>query len=171
QEAGGSNSPRVQGAGFRDGEVGNGGRGAVVDGGRDREGERDGVVRWRLVGADEPIRAVARAEELREVLLNILENARLAGASTVELRCGRRDGRVVIEVIDDGSGVPAHVLPRLFEPHFSTRSSGSGLGLAMSRQIVESWGGAIAIASTEGEGTSVRIELAAHDGAALEGAG
>ncbi len=141
------------------------------EGGGGGGGERDGVVRGRWVGAEEPIRAVARADELREVLLNILENARLAGASIVELHCGRRDGRVVIEVIDDGSGVPAHVLPRLFEPHFSTRSSGSGLGLAMSRQIVESWGGAIAIASTEGEGTRVRIELTAHDGAPAEGAG
>jgi len=127
-----------------------------------------GVVNWRLLGAEEPMRAVARADELREVLLNLLENARLAGASTVELRCARRDGRVVIEVSDDGSGVPAHVLPRLFEPHFSTRSSGSGLGLAMSRQLVESWGGAIAIASVEGEGTRVRIELSAHDDATAE---
>ncbi|HEU4586957.1 MAG TPA: ATP-binding protein, partial [Gemmatimonadaceae bacterium] len=171
QEEGGSDNQRVKEAGFRGEGEGNEGREAVVDGGREGKGERNGVVRWRLVGAEEPIQAVARADELREVLLNILENARLAGASTVELHCGRRDGRVVIEVIDDGSGVPAHVLPRLFEPHFSTRSSGSGLGLAMSRQIVESWGGAIAIASTEGEGTRVRIELTAHDGAAAEEAG
>lgn len=126
---------------------------------------------WRLVGVDVPMRAVARADELREVLLNVLENARLAGARAVELRCARRDGRVVIEVSDDGSGVPADVLPRLFEPHFSTRSSGSGLGLAMSRQLVESWGGAIAIASVEGEGTLVRIELASHDAAGAEDAG
>ena len=171
QGTGSSESPRVQDAGFSGVGEGNVGRETVVDGGREGTGEGDGVVRWRLVGAEEPIQAVARADELREVLLNILENARLAGASTVELHCGRRDWRVVIEVIDDGSGVPAHVLPRLFEPHFSTRSSGSGLGLAMSRQIVESWGGAIAIASTEGEGTRVRIELAAHDGAEAEGAG
>lgn len=150
--------------------AGNAGRKAVVDGGREG-GESDGAVRWVLVGAEEPIRAVARADELREVLLNMLENARLAGANTVELRCGRRDGRVVIEVIDDGSGVPADLLPRLFEPHFSTRSSGSGLGLAMSRQIVESWGGGIAIASTEGEGTRVRIELTAHDDSAAQGTG
>ncbi|HET7549990.1 MAG TPA: ATP-binding protein [Gemmatimonadaceae bacterium] len=144
---------REQGTGSASTEVGNG-AGAVVN--------------WRLVGAEEPMRAVARADELREVLLNLLENARLAGASAVELRCARRDGRVVIEVSDDGSGVPAHVLPRLFEPHFSTRSSGSGLGLAMSRQLVESWGGAIAIASVEGEGTRVRIELSAHDDATAE---
>jgi signal transduction histidine kinase len=89
----------------------------------------------------------------------------------VELRCRRLDGWVVIEVSDDGSGVPAHVLPRLFEPHFSTRSSGSGLGLATSRQLIESWGGEIAIASTEGEGTRVRIELRAQDDAPAEGRG
>ncbi len=149
---------------------GNAGGGAAVDSGHVEE-ERDGAVRWSLVGAEEPMRAVARADELREVLLNLLENARLAGASAVELRCGRSDGRVVIEVSDDGAGVPASVLPRLFEPHFSTRSSGSGLGLATSRRLVESWGGAIAIASTEGEGTRVRIELSARDGAAEEGRG
>jgi signal transduction histidine kinase len=120
-------------------------------------------VSWRLVGAERPLPAVARSEELREVLLNVLENARLAGAKSVELRCRRLDGRVVIEVNDDGTGVPADVLPRLFEPHFSTRSSGSGLGLATSRQLIESWGGAIAIASTEGEGTRVRIELLSRD--------
>jgi signal transduction histidine kinase len=144
---------REQGTGSASTEVGNG-AGAVVN--------------WRLVGAEEPMRAVARADELREVLLNLLENARLAGASTVELRCARRDGRVVIEVSDDGSGVPAHVLSRLFEPHLYTRYSGSGLGLAMSRQLVESWGGAIAIASVEGEGTRVRIELSAHEDATAE---
>ena len=132
-------------------------------GGPDAREDAVRAVVWRLVGADHPVRAVARADELREVLLNLLENARLAGASSVELRCARRDGRVIIDVSDDGSGVPADVLPRLFEPHFSTRTSGSGLGLAMSRQLVESWGGAIAIASTEGEGTRVRIELPAVD--------
>jgi hypothetical protein len=171
QGTGSSESPRVQDAGFSGVGEGNVGRETVVDGGREGTGEGDGVVRWRLVGAEEPIQAVARADELREVLLNILENARLAGASTVELHCGRRDGRVVIEVIDDGSGVPAHVLPRVVEPHKNNRTAGGGLGVAQMPQIVESWGGAIAIASTEGEGTRVRIELAAHDGAEAEGAG
>ena len=50
-------------------------------------------------------------------------------------------------------------MPRLFEPHFSTRTSGSGLGLPISRQLLEGWGGAIAVASEEGKGTTVRIEL------------
>ncbi|HEU4642029.1 MAG TPA: ATP-binding protein [Gemmatimonadaceae bacterium] len=118
-----------------------------------------GAVDWRLTVPDGPVLAVARGEELHEVLLNVLENARLAEARRVELRVLPADGRVRVEVIDDGRGIPAAVLPRLFEPHFSTRTSGSGLGLAISRRLVESWGGEIAIASVEGEGTVVRIEL------------
>jgi two-component system, NtrC family, nitrogen regulation sensor histidine kinase NtrY len=51
------------------------------------------------------------------------------------------------------------VLPRVFEPHFSTRTSGSGLGLAISRQIIDGWGGEIGIASEAGKGTTVTIKL------------
>jgi signal transduction histidine kinase len=55
------------------------------------------------------------------------------------------------------------VLPRIFEPHFSTRTSGSGLGLAISRQIIDGWGGAISVESEPGQGTTVRITLRAAD--------
>jgi signal transduction histidine kinase len=67
----------------------------------------------------------------------------------------------VIAIRDDGHGIPAAVLPRIFEPHFSTRTSGSGLGLAISRQLVEGWGGEITVDSTEGAGTIVEISLKA----------
>ncbi|HEX5439161.1 MAG TPA: ATP-binding protein [Gemmatimonadaceae bacterium] len=126
------------------------------------------AVTWTVDGAEAPVDAVAREDELREVLLNVLENARLAEAGCVGVRVQRRAGRVVIEVRDDGCGIPAAVLPRIFEPHFSTRTRGSGLGLAISRRLVEGWGGAMGIASTEGAGTTVRIELRepdmTHDG-------
>jgi len=67
--------------------------------------------------------------------------------------------RALIEIRDDGHGIPAAVLPRIFEPHFSTRTSGSGLGLAISRQIVERWGGDISVESEAGAGTTVTISL------------
>ncbi|MDQ3997186.1 MAG: ATP-binding protein [Gemmatimonadota bacterium] len=57
-------------------------------------------------------------------------------------------------------------MPRIFEPHFSTRTSGSGLGLAVSRRLIESWGGDIGVASEPGAGTEVRIVLRAADGGA-----
>jgi len=116
-------------------------------------------VEWVISGAEVPANARARRDELHEALLNILENARLAAAKRVELRIHRKDGVVVIEVTDNGGGVPAQILPRIFEPHFSTRTSGSGLGLAITRRLIEGWGGEIEIESEEGKGTVVRIEL------------
>ena len=126
----------------------------------------EGAVRWELRGADEPAVARARGEELREVLLNLLENARLADARTVSMEVVRAEGRVRVVVSDDGAGIAADVLPRVFEPHFSTRTSGSGLGLAISRRMVEGWGGAIGLASEPGRGTRVEVALVAADGAA-----
>ena len=108
--------------------------------------------------------AFARGDELREVLLNIFENARLADARTVRatVRRGRTaDGAdaVVVDITDDGSGIAADDLPRIFEPHFSTRTSGSGLGLAITRRLTESWGGGVSITSAPGTGTTVRVAL------------
>ena len=123
-------------------------------------------VAWALATDDDLPAALAREDELREVLLNLFENARLADSRRVriEVRRGvRSDGTpaVVVTVRDDGSGITADVLPRIFEPHFSTRTSGSGLGLAITRRIVESWGGEVTIDSAEDVGTTVRVVLRA----------
>jgi signal transduction histidine kinase len=59
------------------------------------------------------------------------------------------------------------VLPRIFEPHFSTRTSGSGLGLAITRRLVEGWGGTVTIESKLGKGTTVRVVLRAASGGAV----
>jgi signal transduction histidine kinase len=120
----------------------------------------EGEVDWRVTGADEPAVGIATGDELREVLLNVLENARLASARRVDVDVARNDGRVEIVVADDGVGIPVDVLPKIFEPHFSTRTSGSGLGLAISRSIVDAWGGEISVSSVRGGGTRVVIALA-----------
>jgi signal transduction histidine kinase len=99
----------------------------------------------------------ARPDELKEVLVNLLENARTAGTRRVQVTI--EAGRIVVE--DDGSGIPADALPRVFEPHFSTNTSGSGLGLSIVKRLVESWGGAVAISSVEGQGTTVTIRYLA----------
>ena len=74
-------------------------------------------------------------------------------------------GGVAIEVLDTGAGIAAATLGSVFEPFFTTRAEGTGLGLAIARRYVEQNGGRIAIASTPGSGTMVRIELAAAAGA------
>jgi nitrogen fixation/metabolism regulation signal transduction histidine kinase len=119
--------------------------------------ERMGVgdVSWKLSGADEPVIARARTDELRDVLLNLFENARLARARKVEVSLSRAVDTVSIEISDDGYGIGEADLPRVFEPHFSTRTTGSGLGLAISRRLLESWGGSIRITSEAGKGAQV----------------
>jgi two-component system nitrogen regulation sensor histidine kinase NtrY len=122
-----------------------------------------GDVSWTLVGADAPAIASARADELRDVLLNVFENARLARARNVEVRLNRLPETVQIEIADDGAGIGPAALPRVFEPHFSTRTTGSGFGLAVSRRLLEAWGGAIEIASDEGRGARVLLTLQARN--------
>ena len=118
-----------------------------------------GDVRWVAEGANIPRWAMARDGELREVLLNVLENARMANARNVTLYITKVDGMIEVSVSDDGTGIAADVLPRIFEPHFSTRTSGSGLGLAISRRLIEGWGGTIAVETVIAEGTTMRIRL------------
>lgn len=106
---------------------------------------------------------IARTGELKEVLVNLLENAREAvdadGEVVVEVAFDRRDGRVYVEVRDDGIGIPPDQLESIFEPHFSTQSSGTGLGLAIVRRIVESWGAEIVAESEPGKGSRFTIRL------------
>jgi signal transduction histidine kinase len=112
--------------------------------------------------------AQARKDEVKEVLVNLVENARDAGAREVSV--GVADGGLQLTVTDDGRGIPAEALGRVFEPRFSTTSIGSGLGLAIARRLVESWGGTITLASTQGRGTSVTIRLRAAPEAPRAGA-
>jgi signal transduction histidine kinase len=118
-----------------------------------------GGVDWMLQGAENQVFARARKDELRDVLLNVFENARLARARRVRVSLVRMDRAARIEIGDDGSGIPRDALPRVFEPHFSTRTTGSGLGLAISRRLIESWGGSIDLESEEGKGARVSITL------------
>lgn len=107
---------------------------------------------------------VTDAERLRLALVNLLTNARHATAARtdgtaypVRLITSVRDGGVVVEVVDRGIGIHADDLPRIFDPFFTTRRTGTGLGLALTRNIIEGLGGHISIMSTPGHGTTVRL--------------
>jgi signal transduction histidine kinase len=96
----------------------------------------------------------ARLDEVKEVLGNLLENARTAGARRITIRVSGRGVRVE----DDGRGIPPELLPRIFEPRFSTTTSGSGLGLAIVRRLAEGWGAQVVVTSEVGHGTTVAID-------------
>ena len=102
------------------------------------------------------------AGEIRRVLINLVGNAVQAipgaGRVRVVVRAAARDGRagMRIDVEDTGTGIAEKDLGRLFEPDFSTKTSGTGLGLAMVKRTVDDMGGTIEVESTEGEGSRFR---------------
>lgn len=108
------------------------------------------------------------ANEYSQVLLNLLSNAKQAiqGAGVskgrVTLRLTTCEGAACLSVRDNGGGVPAAIVDRIFEPYFSTKEAGTGIGLYMSRQIVErSLGGRIEFRNVEGGAEfTVRTPLA-----------
>jgi PAS domain S-box-containing protein len=110
---------------------------------------------------------------LEQVFVNLLLNATHAmpdgkadGQISIRARAGKRE--VVVEVIDNGTGISAELLPRIFEPFFTTKPStaGSGLGLSICRDIVTRLGGDISATSEPGRGTTMRIVVPrASDGA------
>jgi two-component system phosphate regulon sensor histidine kinase PhoR len=136
---------------------------AAVDERLDRA-DRAGV-RLELRIEDETLLVPLRRRMLRTVVENLLENAiRYAGEGatcTVALR--REDGTVVIQVSDDGIGVPEEDAPRLFERFFRSdrarTTRGSGLGLAIVKHVVETAGGHVEARGAKGHGLGVRCAL------------
>ncbi len=104
-------------------------------------------------------------ERLRRVVVNLVENAVQAmveaGSPRRELEVSTRPigQEIEIAVSDTGPGISAEVLPKIFEPLFSTKSFGTGLGLPTVKQIVEQHGGHIEVASVVGSGTRVTVRL------------
>jgi PAS domain S-box-containing protein len=112
--------------------------------------------------------------QISQVLHNVLLNARQAMpdggmielfAANVASAEGAGAGRVRISVRDYGHGIPAEALPRIFDPYFTTKSEGTGLGLATAYAIVSKHGGQISVDSRPGDGTIVTIELPASSAA------
>jgi DNA-binding LacI/PurR family transcriptional regulator/signal transduction histidine kinase len=121
------------------------------------------------------VRIPLDGERFRRVIINLLDNARHATQSLPEAdRAGKElavDSRaaedaLIVTVRDAGIGIPPDVLPHVFEPLFSTKGFGVGLGLAIVRGIVEQHGGNIELDSQAGRGTSavVRLPLARKEG-------
>jgi signal transduction histidine kinase len=106
-------------------------------------------------------RALVDASQLRQVLLNLVRNAREAmeAGGTLRLATALEDGRVHIRVADTGRGIPEVAQGRLFDPLFTTKPHGTGLGLALSKQILEAQGGALRCERTGPEGTVFDVQV------------
>jgi len=126
---------------------------------------RKGDVRLVPTVCDTPVRVLADEGQLRQVLMNVVLNAIEAtpAAGRVDVRCGLdvdADGsRGVVTVADTGTGLPEGDSARIFEPFYTTKSLGSGLGLYVARRIVHEHDGTITAARSGDGGTSIVIRL------------
>jgi signal transduction histidine kinase len=122
-------------------------------------GRKDVSLSLAIEGGPETV--VADGFQLKHAVLNLVLNALQAtpagGTIVIGVR-GDAEG-LAIEVRDTGEGIAEDVLPRAFEAFFTTREGGTGLGLPITRRIVEAHGGTLAIRSHEGEGTVATVSL------------
>jgi signal transduction histidine kinase len=121
--------------------------------------DRDIVVEQEL-RSDLPLLQIDR-DQMKQAFYNVIKNSLQAmkRRGTLRIRTDRDDTHALISFIDTGSGMSAESLGRVFEPYFTTKPSGTGLGLLIVRRIVREHGGELSIESSEGKGLTLTIRL------------
>jgi signal transduction histidine kinase len=101
------------------------------------------------------------SDQIHQVLLNLLLNSvqAIEGSGLVRVAVFERNAAAVVTVADTGRGIPAEHLPNIFRPFYTTKGSGSGLGLSLARRIVEAHHGQINVTSSSGKGTTFSVTL------------
>ncbi|MFA6507723.1 MAG: ATP-binding protein [Treponemataceae bacterium] len=107
----------------------------------------------------EPLLCLADGNRLKRVFLNVILNGIEAcdGGGRVEIESNGDAESCLVSVRDNGKGISEEILGRVFEPYFTTKDKGSGIGLSLSKSIIEQHGGAIAISGKSGNGTEVTM--------------
>lgn len=118
------------------------------------------------VPSDLPRLLVAR-DQLTQALLNLVLNAIDATerGGTIKVLGGQQADEVWLEVNDNGCGISSEAAAKLFQPYYTTKAHGTGLGLFMTRRLVEQEGGTVTFASAPGQGTSFRLHFPLRAGA------
>lgn len=129
----------------------------------------EGITVIRDCGLDDTIVSIDR-DEVRRAIINVVDNAcqamtnadgdgGIAGWGELTVATRENGDRVEIEIGDTGPGIPEDILPKIFEPLFSTKSFGVGLGLSIVRQVADHHGGGLEISSKKGQGTQAVLWL------------
>ena len=129
---------------------------ALVEKQLDRSGIR---VESRLGSGLSPI--LGHANALQQVVLNLVTNAgqALGDHGTIRVTTAEDTGRVIVQIVDDGPGIPPDALTHVFDPFFTTKATGTGLGLSVTYGIVRDHGGTIDVQSEVGRGTIFTVAL------------
>jgi signal transduction histidine kinase len=121
--------------------------------------DRDVVVEQEL-RSDLPLLELDR-DQMKQAFYNVIKNSleAMKRRGILRIRSDLEDTHVVIRFIDTGGGISAEHLSHIFEPYFTTKPTGSGLGLLIVRRIVREHGGELSVQSTEGKGLTLTIRL------------
>jgi two-component system, NtrC family, nitrogen regulation sensor histidine kinase NtrY len=111
----------------------------------------------------EPCKLLGHYDPLRRAFANLLRNASeaLGGRGSIEIAVSRDGNGLMVTIADHGAGIPDQLRQRVFEPYFTTKQDGTGLGLALVRQTIEAHNGTISVAETPGGGATFSIALSA----------
>jgi len=122
---------------------------------------QDHVVKLEVTLAEETLMIHGDGDQLKQVFLNLLQNASdaMGGVGTIRVTSRRINRSVQIDIEDEGPGVPHDVQDKVFDPFFTTKAQGTGLGLAISRNIIQDHGGTIVLGPQEKQGATFTIEL------------
>jgi signal transduction histidine kinase len=107
----------------------------------------------------EPLAAVFDPSQLQQVVLNLVRNAREAGSDTVEVKVAHDSRELTLEVRDRGPGMDTEAMAQALIPFWTTKPEGSGLGLALCREILENHQGSLRLRAREGGGLVVTCRL------------
>ena len=121
--------------------------------------DRDIVVEQEL-RSDLPLIDIDR-DQMKQAFYNVIKNSfeAMKARGILRIRTDKDDSHVLIKFTDTGGGISAENLSRVFEPYFTTKTSGTGLGLLIVRRIVREHGGELSIESSEGKGLTLTIRL------------
>jgi signal transduction histidine kinase len=121
--------------------------------------DRDVLLDLELAGDLPPVEV--DRDQIKQALYNVIRNSLQAmkAGGFLRIRTGRDETHFFVSFTDTGGGISAENMGRIFQPYFSTKAGGSGLGLLIVRRIVRAHGGEVAIESTEGKGLTLTIRL------------
>jgi signal transduction histidine kinase len=118
-------------------------------------------VRWSVSAEETSAAAGPSASVVRDALINVLRNAAEAmqGRGEVQVESTPIDGRLVVRVRDHGPGIPMEGMASIFQPGRTTKSDGHGLGLALTRRLLEAAGGRVTVSPADGGGLVCAVEI------------
>ncbi|SHM77669.1 His Kinase A (phospho-acceptor) domain-containing protein [Caldanaerovirga acetigignens] len=118
-------------------------------------------IRFRLYMNDESIFLWADRDQLEQVFINLIQNAfeAVEEGGSIDIIVSKLNEKVKVEVKDNGRGIGPEVKDKIFSPFFTTKKNGTGLGLFISKRIVENYGGNIYFNSAQEEGTTFVVEF------------